>query len=129
MDVWVKLTNATKWQAEDIFKRFFRPAPSGSAPSEASGLHNPQRNRSGLRRGGSARVGPILEEAEVAQLARRFADAIPEGEMSVASLQEYLVKNKARPRECVDEVPEWVQEEREVPARIMREAQERNERE
>jgi hypothetical protein len=26
---------------------------------------------------------PILEEAEIAQLAKRLADAIPEGEMSV----------------------------------------------
>jgi len=83
MDVWVKLTNATKWQAEDLFKRFFWPAPSASASSEASGLDTPQRNRSGLRRRGGAQVGPILEEVEVAYLARRFADAIPEEEMSV----------------------------------------------
>ena len=31
----------------------------------------------------SAHAVPILEEAEIAQLAKRFADAIPEGEMSV----------------------------------------------
>jgi chaperone BCS1 len=28
---------------------------------------------------------PILEEAEIAQLAKRFADTIPEGEMSVCA--------------------------------------------
>ena len=31
----------------------------------------------------SAHAVPILEEAEIAQLAKCFADAIPEGEMSV----------------------------------------------
>ncbi len=72
---------------------------------------------------------PILGEAEIAQLAERFADEIPEGEMSVwpalaalpsrlasvlipkclqvASLQGYLLKNKSRPRACVEEVAEW----------------------
>ena len=59
MDIWVNFTNATKGQAECIFKRFF---PTG--PPAVHGV-------------------PILEEAEIAQLARRFADAIPEGEMSV----------------------------------------------
>ena len=68
MDLCVKLTNATKRQAEDIFKRFFGPAPP------------PQGNRPGRR--GGAQVEPILKEAEVVHLARHFSDAIPE-EMSV----------------------------------------------
>jgi hypothetical protein len=67
-------------------------------------------------------------ESVSAQLAKRFANAIPEEEMSVrdnfppavtqylvsyvfglqvASLQGYLLKNKTRPRECVEEVAEW----------------------
>jgi hypothetical protein len=28
---------------------------------------------------------PVLEEAEIGQLSKRFADAIPEGEMSVCA--------------------------------------------
>ncbi len=106
MDIWVNFTNATRPQAECIFKRFFPPGPSASS----SGV-------------------PILGEAEIAQLAERFADEIPEGEMSVwpalaalpsrlasvlipkclqvASLQGYLLKNKSRPRACVEEVAEW----------------------
>ncbi|KAH9956077.1 BCS1 N terminal-domain-containing protein [Russula dissimulans] len=127
MDVWVNLPNATKKHAEDIFKRIFRPASSAFASRNVPGLDTPQRNRSRLRRRGDARVGPVLGEAEVALLARRFADAIPEGEMSVASLQGYLLKNKARPRECVNEVAKWVRQERETPARIMREAEKRSE--
>jgi len=98
MDIWVNFPNATRSQAECIFKRFFLPGPSASS----SGV-------------------PILEEAEIAQLAERFADEIPEGEISVASLQGYLLKNKSRPRACVEEVAEWVQQEREARVLIQRE--------
>jgi mitochondrial chaperone BCS1 len=138
MDVWVNFTNATKWQAEGIFKCFFPSRPSASSssppsPDEASSSSpsadasekNPPDSR---RKASSAHAVPILEEAEIAQLAKRFADAIPEGEMSVrdnfapavpqylvsyafgwqvASLQGYLLKNKTRPRESVEEVSEW----------------------
>ena len=56
MDVWINFTHATKWQAEGIFKCFFLPRPSSSSPDEA---------------------------LFVGSLARSFADAIPEGEISV----------------------------------------------
>ncbi|KAI0297469.1 P-loop containing nucleoside triphosphate hydrolase protein [Multifurca ochricompacta] len=148
MDVWVNFTNATKWQAEGIFKCFFpsRPSesssssssPSSSSPSSSSSAlpstsslllstssgDTSQKNPPGSRRKASAHAVPILEEAEIAQLAKRFADAIPEGEMSVAGLQGYLLKNKTRPRECVEEVGEWIQQEREARARIKREKEE-----
>jgi mitochondrial chaperone BCS1 len=93
MDVWINFTNATKWQAEGIFKCFFpsRPsAPSSSSPpssndndddsSADASEKNPPDSR---RKASSGHSAPILEEAEIAQLAKRFADAIPEGEMSV----------------------------------------------
>jgi hypothetical protein len=90
MDVWINFTNATKWQAEGIFKCFFpsRPSASSSSPpssdeasssADASDKHLPDSRR----KASSAHAVPILEEAEIAQLAKRFADAIPEGEMSV----------------------------------------------
>ena len=92
MDVWVNFTNATKWQAEGIFKCFFpsRPSPlssSSSSPSspddEAPTSDASQKNPPGSRRKASAHATPVLEEAEIAQLAKRFADAIPDGEMNV----------------------------------------------
>ena len=106
MDVWVNFTNATKWQAEGIFKCFFPSRPSASSssppsPDEASpsspsadaSEKNPPDSR---RKASSAHAVPILEEAEIAQLAKRFADAIPEGEMSVRdnfppAVAQYLV--------------------------------------
>ena len=90
MDKWIKFTNATKWQAEGIFKCFVSPQPSASSsspPSRNEALSSSagasEKSPPGSRRKASANVVPILEEAEIAQLAKRFADAIPEGEMSV----------------------------------------------
>ncbi|KAH9958838.1 P-loop containing nucleoside triphosphate hydrolase protein [Russula dissimulans] len=125
MDVWVNFTNATKWQAEGIFKCFFPSRPSASSSTnEASSPTSTDADAAGSKRKASAHSVPILEEAEIAQLAKRFADTIPEGEMSVASLQGYLLKNKTRPRECVEEVAEWVMQEREARARLKREKEE-----
>jgi mitochondrial chaperone BCS1 len=91
MDVWINFTNATKWQAEGIFKCFFPSRPSASSssppsPDEASSSFVDASKKNlpeSRRRASSAHAVPILEEAEIAQLAKRFADAIPEGEMSV----------------------------------------------
>jgi mitochondrial chaperone BCS1 len=86
MDVWVNFTNATKWQAEGIFKCFFPSRPSELSPSssnESTSVDASQKNPPGSKRKASAHAVPILDEAEIARLAKRFADAIPEGEMSV----------------------------------------------
>jgi len=100
MDVWVNFTNATRFQAEGIFKCFFPSKPpsdstpqSPSSPSDAS-----QKNLPLPKRRNPAHAVPLLEESEISALAKRFAEAIPEDELSVASLQGYLLKNKTRPR-------------------------------
>jgi len=83
MDVWVNFTNATKWQAEGIFKCFFPSRPSASTSDEPEPVDASQKNPPGSKRKASAHAVPILDESEIAQLAKRFADTIPEGEMSV----------------------------------------------
>lgn len=84
MDVWVNFTHATKWQAERLFKLFFFPSrPSASSPNESPSLGAPRETLTRAGRGASEHVVPVLEEAEIVQLARRFSSAIPEGEMSV----------------------------------------------
>ncbi|KAF9777253.1 P-loop containing nucleoside triphosphate hydrolase protein [Thelephora terrestris] len=90
------------WQAEEIFKTF----PLGGP------LKKPKPRRKA--------PGPVLEEAELSDLAKRFADAIPEDEMSVAAIQGYLLKNKTRPKEAVEEVAEWVVKEREMREKLKR---------
>ena len=43
----------------------------------------------------------------------------------MASLQGYLLKNKTRPRECVDEVADWIIKEREMKAKLKKEKEEK----
>lgn len=136
MDVWVNFKHATKWQAEGIFKCFFparplksaespspsAPAKAGDDPTSTEGLAVPKRKR-------AAHAIPLLSEDEISELAKRFAGAIPEDELSVAALQGYLLKNKTRPRECVDEVADWVVKERETRAKLKKEKEEREAKE
>ncbi|KIJ21043.1 hypothetical protein PAXINDRAFT_6820 [Paxillus involutus ATCC 200175] len=135
MDVWVNFTHATKWQAEGIFKCFFpsKPAPSPSPASSEVDLQDTvdvsQQNLPLPKRKAPAHAIPVLEEAEIAELAKRFADAIPEGELSVAALQGYLLKNKVRPKECVEEVAEWIIQERETREKLKKEKAEREAKE
>jgi chaperone BCS1 len=123
MDVWVNFTYATKWQAEGIFKCFFPHKPS--EPTEPTQPTDDTKDTSQqnlpLPKRKSAYNIPVLSEEEISDLAKRFADAIPENELSVASLQGYLLKNKTRPRECVDEVAEWIKEERAMREKLKKE--------
>ncbi|KAF9233857.1 P-loop containing nucleoside triphosphate hydrolase protein [Melanogaster broomeanus] len=137
MDVWVNFTHATKWQAEGIFKCFFpcKPAPVapsavvGVTPQNGNAVDVSQQNLPLPKRKAPGHAIPALEETEIAELAKRFADAIPEGELSVAALQGYLLKNKVRPRECVDEVGEWIIQERETREKLKKEKAEREAKE
>ncbi|KAL4072863.1 BCS1 N terminal-domain-containing protein [Scleroderma yunnanense] len=134
MDVWVNFTHATKWQAEGIFKCFFPSKPkaslssSSTTPATEEKTDISQKNLPLPKRKTLGHTIPVLEEAEIAELAKRFADAIPEGELSVAALQGYLLKNKLRPRECVDEVGEWIIQEREMREKLKKEKAEKLER-
>ncbi|KAK7050467.1 mitochondrial chaperone BCS1 [Favolaschia claudopus] len=55
---------------------------------------------------------PQLKRTQIAKLAVRFAEAIPEREISMASLQGYLMTYKTRPYEAVANVSAWLQKER-----------------
>lgn len=92
MDVWVNFKNATKWQAEGIFKNFFpcksvaasepttpttplfSTPPTPTTPTTEE-LEIPKRR---------THLIPMLEESELSELAKRFADAIPDDELSVS---------------------------------------------
>ncbi|KAG8680639.1 hypothetical protein FRC08_016131, partial [Ceratobasidium sp. 394] len=130
MDVWVDFKNASRWQAEGIFKNFFpcKPAPGSEAEKqaqEAAAAESADPKRPVHRRRDTKHLVPLLEADEIAELAKRFAQNIPEDELSVASLQGYLLKNKTRPRECVDEVGAWIVKERETKAKLKREKEEK----
>ncbi|TFK60239.1 P-loop containing nucleoside triphosphate hydrolase protein [Pluteus cervinus] len=67
--------------------------------------------------------GPKLTKQEVEDLANKFAEGIPERQLSMASLQGYLMGYKIRPFDAVKDVAPWV--EKELIERVKR--QERSE--
>jgi mitochondrial chaperone BCS1 len=85
MDVWVNFTNATKWQAEGVFKYFFSSPSSPSSPPSngASSVDASQKNTPRSMPKALMHAMPMLEETEIARLAKCFADATPEGELTV----------------------------------------------
>ncbi|KAJ7601304.1 hypothetical protein FB45DRAFT_396501 [Roridomyces roridus] len=190
MDVWVEFKNASRWQAEALFRNFFPSAedeeaddipldeePTSAGASTASlwstmgSVASSSRGSSGSGTGsekgkessrspppppmpmpmtmpqfGSSNEAylppPVAAEIAAAQhtarpldartlaaLAKRFADAVPEGEFSVAALQGYLLKNKSRPEAASNEAAAWVVSEREMRERLEREKEARETKE
>jgi chaperone BCS1 len=90
----VDFKHASKWQAEGIFRNFY---PTKSKHSEHSDSSS-EASTSGVATPAITTIAekklppkltlpsvivPVLEEEEVAELAKQFAAAIPEDEMSV----------------------------------------------
>ncbi len=92
MDVWINFKNATKWQAEGIFRCFFPADKLGAAclgsdtSKEATSTIAPQNNLVTPKREKSSKILRSLTEDEINVLAKRFADAIPDDEFSVSSV-------------------------------------------
>jgi len=102
MDVWIEFKCASKWQAEHVFANFFPSAvdipPAGPPPSledekkaagisvetiaEAAPSPTPSSSSSAL----APSTAP-LDNAKLIELAKQFAEAIPDDEFSVAALQ------------------------------------------
>lgn len=79
-------------------------------PSPASRSSSPSSSPSGSPN--SLLPQHSLPQREILVLAKRFADAIPAREVSMASLQGYLMMYKTRPREAVEDACQWVEKER-----------------
>lgn len=84
MDVWVNFTHATKWQAEGIFKCFFPFKPSTPASAIPAQKDASQKNLPVSKRKASTHAIPLLTEDEISELAKKFAESIPEDELSVS---------------------------------------------
>ncbi|KIM34089.1 hypothetical protein M408DRAFT_90304 [Serendipita vermifera MAFF 305830] len=129
MDVWINFKYATKWQAEGIFKCFFPSLEDTAAAAAAKLKVAEEKGETPAPKRKTYASIPLLSSEELGVLAKQFAEAIPENELSVAGLQGYLLKNKSRPRECVAEVAEWVQTERELRERLKKEKAEKEAKE
>jgi len=142
MDLHVEFKNASKYQARELFSRFYLPT-DGSVMEDIEEKENitdsgyesssdnsdikpskseisPDQEKTVLSPAcdlpftGTTHTGraPKLSRIRIAKLAERFADAIPERECSMASIQGYLMAYKTRPVEAANEASAWVERER-----------------
>jgi mitochondrial chaperone BCS1 len=134
MDLHVEFRLASRYQARELYKHFYAPDPPKKATvygDEDDAFDNPgyvapTNEDSGPTPNGvgpnevpkyngiahSARA-PELSREEIERLAEEFSALIPERELSMASLQEFLMTYKVRPFQAVDDVEQWVKETRE----------------
>ena len=112
MDVWINFKYATKWQAEGIFKCFFPSVEDAAAAAAESQKTAEAKGETVAPKRKTYSSIPLLCAKELEVLAKQFAEAIPENELSVscnfylalhmnahsrfqvAGLQGYLLKNK-----------------------------------
>ena len=136
MDIHVEFRLSSQYQAKELYKRFYFPdAPDESttddeAPND-SGYVTPTMDGSddptSISTVSSKTVGgpdepptyngtthsdraPKLSKKKIERLAEQFAARIPERELSMASLQGYLMSYKTRPLQAVDDVDRWVED-------------------
>ncbi|KAJ3863713.1 P-loop containing nucleoside triphosphate hydrolase protein [Lentinula novae-zelandiae] len=132
MDVHIEFKLASRYQARELFLRFFNPGDTpkivednesdsgdsiGSADSGYASTHDTQ-----LTVHTSFRETKLPIE-KLKLLADDFAEAIPEYGFSMAALQGYLMMYKTQPLEAVEQIGEWLQKEKEEHATKNREAQ------
>lgn len=86
MDVWINFTHATKWQAEGLFKCFFpsRPPPEVLESTEDGGQEDASQRNLPVPKRKRTQIVPLLSEEEISELAKQFAEHIPEEELSVS---------------------------------------------
>ncbi|KAJ6518922.1 P-loop containing nucleoside triphosphate hydrolase protein [Mycena sanguinolenta] len=146
MDLRVEFFLASKYQARKLFYSFYLPSDNSataddeeddvdsgynsststdvdaeSTPSEPD-TATPAPQRPAFFGTSHRQRAPKLRRKQVQKLAERFAEAIPERELSMAALQGYLMTYKTRPFHAVDAAKEWVESER--AARLQKQQQE-----
>ncbi|KII85922.1 hypothetical protein PLICRDRAFT_44349 [Plicaturopsis crispa FD-325 SS-3] len=129
MDLHIEFKLASKFQAQELFKRFYLPSahdleeekalesekplvdldPVDEKPSSPADSDSYSASYTGQSHSGRM---PKLSHDQIIALSERFAETIPEREVSMASLQGYLMIYKIRPVEAVEEAAAWVEQER-----------------
>jgi len=132
MDMHLEFKLASRYQARELFKRFYMPnselekedGHSFGSEKRDKGDSRPNDTVSDTKTNGSDGVSyreghagrhsmRALSPDELEKLAEDFGDAIPVGEFSMASLQGYLMGYKVNPETAVREAASWVTKERE----------------
>ncbi|KAI9458205.1 P-loop containing nucleoside triphosphate hydrolase protein [Lactarius psammicola] len=142
MDLHVEFRLASRYQARELYKRFYIPdaseaegastdkeededdvvpSDSGYVTPTKEGSPTPTVPKSAVHDAPPNYSGtthststPKLSRKRIENLAERFASQIPEREFSMASLQGYLMSYKTRPIQAVDDVEQWIKDSREA---------------
>ena len=136
MDLHIEFRLASRYQATELYKRFYVPdAPDkvveddeqDDGASDDSGYVTPTKDGHDSMPSSPTSVGPAkpspayngtahsarapkLTRKEIERLAEQFSAQIPGRELSMASLQGYLMSYKTRPLQAVDDVERWVKD-------------------
>jgi chaperone BCS1 len=97
VDLTVPFTNATREQAREIFLHTYKH-DGGASGCDRNDANKP----------------PELSSAGLADMAKEFASSIPDGMISPAAIQGFLLERKAEPRRALDEVKDLVQDSEEA---------------
>ncbi|KAI6116818.1 BCS1 N terminal-domain-containing protein [Pisolithus croceorrhizus] len=137
MDLRLQFHNASKYQARELFKRFFSTSPveatgkddvaveepdldvphlidlTSPGKSQGSSLEPSEKSSPSSYSGLCHRSrAPALSVHELSALADQFAAGVPERQITMAALQGYLMTHKATPFDAVTGVSAWVEKER-----------------
>lgn len=115
VDLQVAFTNASARQAKELFERMYEedtPVPGSAKDRLAKRDPNEKREDSASQRiieGVSGENGSLKSGSEELQrIAEEFGRKIPDGVLSPAEIQGFLLKRKKDPRRAVDETDRWV---------------------
>lgn len=150
MDIHVEFKLASKYQAQKLFYSFYLPSDESAAADDDEKEKDKGDDDSGYNSSANTddaestasepdtapasekptffgtshrQHAPKLRRKQVAKLAERFAEAIPERELSMAALQGFLMTYKIRPYQAVDAANDWVESEREARLKKQQAAQ------
>jgi chaperone BCS1 len=114
VDVQIKFTLATRVQMEDIFRRMYSIEPdlaaAGSKAKSIAGITT-YKSKPGIDTEKalvpSRPAFTTLPAEQLDNMAKAFADNLPENAFSPAEIQGYLLMRKSDPQAALDEVVKW----------------------
>ena len=103
VDVWVEFKLATRAQIRELFMHIY--APSTPAITEIRWYYGKKKTTVS-----PDEDKPLMSRETLETLAKEFAEKLPEGELSPARIQGFLLTRKKDPRKALDEVDDLIRE-------------------
>lgn len=117
VDIRIPFTLATHTQIKDIFTRMYGTSRKSISTPQTKSLSKPKRrDTKSLDEDDEDDIEDLLfekpvtqtlDKAALKQMAKEFADKLPEGRLSPAAIQGYLLTRKREPQRALDEACAW----------------------